>query len=87
MYNFDGDRLMNDEARRIVEGEVSRRLSDFENLPDDLRDLVERHCSALINLTEAMRQAGKDPADIRSMVSVLLSTYEADLVRVIEDRK
>ena len=78
---------MNNEARRIVEGEVARRLSDFETLPDDLRDLVERHCSALVNLTEAMRQAGKDPADIRSMVSALLSTYEADLVRLIEDRK
>lgn len=78
---------MNDEARKIVEGEVSRRLSHFDNLPDDLRDLVERHCGALIELTEAMRQAGKDPADVRSMISVLLSTYEADLVRLIEDRK
>ena len=78
---------MEEGSNKIVEVEMSRRLSRFSSLPEDLRDLVEQNCGTLIELTEALQRAGKDLDDVRCMVAVLISTYEADLVRVMKDRR
>lgn len=49
--------------------------------------LVEQHCSTLIGLTKAMQHARKSSEDVHSLITALISTYEADLVRVMKDRK
>ena len=48
---------------------------------------MEQHCSTLIGLTKAMQHARKSSEDVHSLITALISTYEADLVRVMKDRK
>lgn len=75
------------EVTRMVQDEMQRTVSGLGTLPADLRVVVDRHFDNLMQLALSLQAAGQHRDTIRAMVTQLISSYERDLLAVIETRR
>lgn len=72
------------ESAQLVAEELRRGSLAGMKLSADLQQALDRHCGSLATLVESLRSSGRDREALRSLVAVLLRSYEDDLLQVLE---
>lgn len=72
------------ESAQLVAEELSRGSLADRKLSAHLQQALDRHCTSLASLVESLQSSGRDREAIRSLVAVMLRSYEEDLIQVLE---
>lgn len=72
------------EPAQLVVEELRRGFLADMKLSAELQQALDRHCASLAALVESLQSSGRDQDDVRSLVAVLLRSYEDDLLQVLE---
>jgi hypothetical protein len=72
------------EPEQLVAEELRQGSLGSLKLSADLQNALDRHCANLATLVTSLENSGRDREAIRSLVGMMLRSYEDDLLHILE---